>query len=125
LQPQFPDFFIGVIDWFKLKGCQAFFDEPGDHAGEMETSLMQYLYPDITKLEDAGDGNSTGFSLECMKAGFIWTPRNWSKVSTDTGIGNPRLSTPEKGKQCYEFITQLIADALVELSEVKPGDIYE
>ena len=125
LQPQFPDFFIGVIDWFKLKGCQAFFDEPGDHAGEMETSLMQFLYPDMTKLKDAGEGESTGFRLKSMKAGFIWTPRNWSKVSMDTGIGNPKMSTPEKGKQCYEFITQLIADALVELSEVNPRDIYE
>ena len=125
LQPAFPECFIGVIDWFKLAGCQAFFDEPGDHAGEMETSLMQYLYPDMVKLEEAGEGKSTGFSLGCMKAGFIWTPRNWSKVSVDTGIGNPQWSTAEKGKQCYDFITELIANALGELSEVKPGDIYE
>ena len=125
LQPQFLDMFIGVIDWFKLSECHAFFDEAGDHAGEMETSLMQYLYPNLIDLNMAGDGSSSGFALESLRSKLIWTPRNWSRVSVDTGIGNPEKSTIEKGEKCYKYICNRIAEGLVELATTDTENIYE
>ncbi len=125
LQSQFSNLFIGIIDWFRMKECLSIFDIPGDHAGEMETSLMQHLFPGEIKIQEAGKGKSNGFKLECMQSGLLWTPRNWSKVSVDTGIGNPQNATPEKGKQCYDLIVHKISEALKELSIINPGDIYK
>lgn len=125
LQPQFPDVFIGVVDWFKLSECHAYFNEAGDHAGEMETSIMQYLYPGLVDLNQAGDGASSGFALEALRSKLFWTPRNWAKVSVDTGIGNPQKATPQKGEQCFEYIINRIAEGLIELASTNPQDIYE
>ncbi|MCU4174218.1 creatininase family protein [Carboxylicivirga sp. N1Y90] len=123
-QTQFNDFFIGVIDWFKIVGCDEFFDEPGDHAGEMETSLIQYLHPDLVTVEEAGDGRSIGFKLNSLKKGVVWTPRNWAKISSDTGVGNPKMATSEKGEKCFKFLIQSIANALREIASVNPDDLY-
>jgi len=125
LQPQFPDTFIGVIDWFKLQECQAIFDEAGDHAGEMETSLMQYLYPDMVDLLDAGSGESTGFKVDALRSKLVWTPRNWTKVSVDTGIGNPDKATAEKGEKCFDYLTRIVGAALKELASTPIDDLYE
>ncbi|MCT4591412.1 MAG: creatininase family protein [Carboxylicivirga sp.] len=125
LQPKFATMFIGVMDWFRIKECYQFFDDPGDHAGEMETALMQYLYPRLIDLDSAGDGNSQPFKPQCMKSGMIWTPRNWSKVSADTGIGNPKAASAEKGKQCYQYLTERLAAGLEELAGLEPNDIYD
>jgi len=109
-----------------MKEAEAHFDNPGDHAGEMETSVMQYLYPNLVlPLEEAGDGKSAGFKLKGLKNKVAWTPRNWSKVSKDTGIGSPKLATPEKGKKCVETVTDIISEFLIELTQTDINDFYD
>ncbi|WP_215224948.1 creatininase family protein [Echinicola shivajiensis] len=126
LQPLFDDFFIGVIDWFKAMDNSQYFDEPGDHAGEMETSIMQYLFPDyVLPLNLAGNGESIGFKLKGLKDKLVWTPRNWDMVSKDTGVGNPTLASAEKGKIFLEILTDNISDFMIELNTVDPQDIYD
>lgn len=126
LQVEFPDAFFGLTEWFKMKEAEAHFDSPGDHAGELETSVIQYLFPHlILPLEEAGDGETTGFKLKGLKNKVAWTPRNWSKVSKDTGIGSPKLATPEKGKKCVEIVSDIISEFLVELAEADLNDLYE
>lgn len=125
LQPQYPEIFIGVIDWFKLPECQEFFDSPGDHAGEMETSIMQHCFPNLVlPLEEAGSGKARDFSLDGLKSKLAWTPRNWTEISEDTGVGNPSAATPEKGKKYFDFLTSKIAKFIEELCHVNPKEIY-
>jgi len=38
--------FLCAVSWYAIPGLQDTFVEPGDHAGELETSLMQHLHPD-------------------------------------------------------------------------------
>jgi creatinine amidohydrolase len=126
LQPQFPNMFIGVIDWFKIPECNDFFETPGDHAGEMETSIMQYCFPDLVlPLNEAGTGNAKGFSLEGLQSKLAWTPRNWTKITEDTGVGNPSAANSEKGELFFNYLTERIGEFLVELSAVKTDDIYK
>ncbi|GGF24539.1 creatininase family protein [Echinicola rosea] len=126
LQIQFKHCFIGVIDWFKVLNNEDYFDEPGDHAGEMETSIMQFCYPELVlPLEEAGEGKTTGFKLGGLKSKLVWTPRNWGKVSEDTGVGNPQKASSKKGERFLDVLTDRTMEFLTELDKVNPMDIYQ
>lgn len=126
LQPQFPEMFISLIEWFKIENLSGFFEDEGDHAGEMETSVMMYLFPSLVlPLEEAGEGHAKKYKLSGLRENVAWAPRHWSKVSEDTGIGNPKKATPEKGKIYLDSITEIIADYFVELNNTDINDLYE
>ena len=125
LVPQFSTMFIGVTDWYKILDNGKYFDEVGDHAGEMETSIMQYLYPELVlPIDEAGDGKANKFSIKALNNRKVWTPRNWNKVSIDTGIGNPKKATVEKGKKFVDDVTTKLAEFMVEISKTKIDDLY-
>ena len=50
LGAKFPDMFICQCNWFHCPGNEDFFEEFGDHADEMETSLLQYLTPHLVQI---------------------------------------------------------------------------
>lgn len=122
LAVSFPDFLIVVSDWFKIVPQKGYFEEPDDHAGEMETSVLMYYRPEQVDLSIAGDGKYTPFKAKSLQEGVGWTPRNWSKVSTDTGVGNPHKSSAEKGKRYADVVSDKLADMFIELCN---DDIYE
>lgn len=99
-----------------------YFENPEDHAGEIETSLMMYLKPDLVKLSDCGPGRSNGFKMSTLNRKIGWTPRDWSKETSDTGIGDPGLATVEKGRLYFEDATNLICELLREFIESRPYD---
>ena len=56
LQPR-TKVFLSSIDWYKCVDPRPFFDEPGDHAGELETSMVMHLAPSLVRpLSEAGPG---------------------------------------------------------------------
>lgn len=125
LQPVFPDMLISVVNWFKLFPNSQHFEEEGDHANEMETSVIMHYFPELVlPLEEAGDGNSKEFKLKGLRENTAWTPRNWGKVTEDTGVGNPKKATPEKGRKFIEDVTTKIADYLIELAECDLNDLF-
>ena len=121
-----PEMFITVCNWFQWKGRDDFFEHKGDHADETETSLLLYLRPDLVlPLEEAGEGKEKRHQIEALRQGWFWAERRWSQVTEDTGIGNPKASTAEKGKQFFETITGKIAAVLLELPHIDINDMYE
>ncbi len=126
LQPEFPDMFISIVEWFKLLDQSKYFEESGDHANEMETSIIMHYFPELVlPLDEAGDGKAKTFKLKSLQEKIAWTPRRWDKVSEDTGVGNPKKSTPEKGRKFLEDTTSKIADYLEELASCRLDDLYE
>lgn len=126
LVQEFPSMFIGVTDWFRILDNEKYFDEVGDHAGEMETSIMQYLYPNLVlNIEEAGQGLESESNIEALNNREVWTPRRWDKISKDTGIGNPQKATPEKGEKFIEDVTLNISEMIIELAETKIEDFYK
>jgi creatinine amidohydrolase len=99
------------------------FDTPGDHADELETSLLLHLCPDLVELKQAGPGTRNPFALKSLTQPGIWTPRPWSHSHPDTGSGDPSRATAEKGKQYFDAITTSLADTLVELASAKKGQL--
>lgn len=122
LAVDFPDFLIVASDSFKIVPNEGFFEERDDHAGEMETSVLMYYRPELVNLSVAGDGNYKPFASQALRKGTGWTPRNWAKVSQDTGIGNPHKSSAEKGKKYAEAVVCELADLFIDLVN---GEIYK
>ncbi len=116
---------IVVVNFWQVASDQMLeiFDEPGDHAGELETSLLLHLCPELVVLEQAGPGEKIPFAIrEIAETDGVWTPRPWSAVHPDTGAGNPEKSTAEKGATYFTLITDKISKLIASLSKAVPGD---
>lgn len=116
LAVDYPHFLVVVSDWFTVLPQADFFEEKDDHAGEMETSVMMHYRPHLVNLSAAGDGSYSPFKAQTLRESTGWTPRNWVKVSKDTGVGNPHKSSAEKGKKCAEAVSDKLAQLFIELS---------
>ncbi len=117
LSIDYPDFLIATSEWFTFVPAKEYFDEPGDHADELETSVMMHYHPELVDLDEAGDGKSKKFASQMLNEKVAWIPRNWLKVSEDTGIGNPKKATAEKGRKYAEVVTAKYAQLFKELTE--------
>lgn len=115
LDVDMPDMLIASSEWFKVCPAKEYFEQPSDHADELETSVMMHYHPELVNLSEAGSGDYTGFKPQTLRDGVAWMPRNWSKVSKDTGIGDPRLSNPEKGARFAAAVSTRYADLLNDL----------
>jgi creatinine amidohydrolase len=125
LQVLFPEVFLCTLNWYQVGDLHAFFDEPGDHAGEMETSNMMHIVPDLVlPLEEAGDGFARPFALRALRERWVWAQREWSQVTDDTGVGDPSRSTPEKGRRYLEMITNQIGEFLTDLAATSRDGLY-
>src|SRR5256885_4279385 len=125
LQPKL-DLFICNINWWTCLTGTDFFDEPGDHAGEMETSMMMSIAPEILRpLSDAGPGKARKFRIAGLRDGWVWAPRQWREVTDDTGTGNPAAATAEKGARFLRAVTERIGGFLVELAAADLERMYE
>jgi creatinine amidohydrolase len=124
LQPQI-DLFICTINWWTCVDASGYFTEPGDHAGEMETSIMQSLQPDLVlPLSEAGPGKARKFRVAGLRDGWVWAPRRWTQVTDDTGTGNPAAATAAKGEKFLAAVTEKIGDFLVDLAKADTKNLY-
>lgn len=115
----YPDFFIVVVNWYDFIPTTDYFEEfPDEHAGEQETSVMLYYHPEWVKLENAGEGNARLWPVNELNKKTGWAPRNWSYTTRDTGIGNPKKSTAEKGERYAKALIERIAELLIELNSL-------
>ena len=122
----FPDMLILSSEWFSVCPARDYFDQPGDHADELETSVMLHYHPELVRMDLAGNGESHPFALSSLKRKTAWLPRHWNLVTKDTGIGNPHLSTAEKGKRFAQAVAERYAQLLAELRYVtSPTDLYD
>jgi creatinine amidohydrolase len=122
---KFPKMFISFSNWPQAVDKLDYFQEDGDHADEMETSLMLYLKPELVlPKEKWGSGASKKYKIKAFSEGWVWAERKWSQISEDTGVGNPIYSTSEKGERFYKDVTQKMGNFLFELCEADINDLY-
>jgi creatinine amidohydrolase len=122
----YPDMFLCQMNWFQIMDLSAYFELPEDHAGEMETSVIMHVHPDLVlPLEEAGDGAERHFKIEALREKWAWAERQWMQVTESTGVGDPSKASPEKGARYLEDLTTKIASFLVDLAEADLDDMYE
>lgn len=126
LSVEFPSVFVCTINWWQVADANDYFDEPGDHAGELETSAMMHIAPNLVlSLEHAGNGKDKTFKIKGLKEGWVSAQRQWMQISEDTGVGNPKLATKEKGKVFLDLVIKNIAEFFEELHHVDVNNMYE
>ncbi len=126
LGAKFTSMFICQIDFFRVADPKEFFERPEDHAGEMETSVMMKIAPELVlPLEEAADGSAKTFKLTGLKEGWAWAERHWQSVTESTGVGDPALATREKGERYLDVITTKVARFYEELAAADLNALYE
>jgi creatinine amidohydrolase len=122
----FPHMLIATCNWFQSVDKGSLFENSGDHADEMETSLMMFTWPELVlPLNEAGKGASRRFSVEALNESWAWTERKWSMTTADTGIGDPRKATREKGERYFRAVTLKMADLMTGLAATDPEELYQ
>jgi creatinine amidohydrolase len=113
--------FLCVCDWFRMARdiYPGLFQEPGEHADEVETSLGLAFFPELVKPELADEGAARPSRFAAIDKGWIGITRPWHLVSKNTGLGDPRAATAEKGQKLMDVLVERLAGFLVELSQAK------
>ena len=124
LQPATPMMLV-FANWWQA-GDHAIFSEPGDHAGALETAAMLHVAPHlVAPREQWGDGHAKRSVLAGVREGWAWTPRRWTQVTADTGVGNPREATAQQGAAFIAQAVERITALCVQLATVDPDAMYE
>jgi creatinine amidohydrolase len=118
--------FLCAVSWYKVVDPRGHFRDLGDHAGELETSVMQRIAPDLVRpLAEAGDGHERKPTITAFREGWAWAPRPWTTISADTGVGDPRAATAEKGAAYLAAVIDRLGRFLIDLAAADPARLYE
>jgi creatinine amidohydrolase len=118
--------FLCVCDWFRMAADQypQIFERPGEHADEVETSLGLAFFPDLVRPELADPGAARPTRFDAINRGWVHITRPWHLATTNTGLGDPRAASAEKGQRLMEIVVERLAGFLVELSAAPVDDQF-
>ncbi|NQV15869.1 creatininase family protein [bacterium] len=123
---KYPDMLLAYTNWYTALNKSKYFEHAGDHADEMETSLLLLLRPDLVRpLSEAGSGAENKIKIKGIRDGWAWTERQWSLATEDTGVGDPRLASAEKGEAYFKDLTHKMASLFIEIAQADLSDLYE
>jgi creatinine amidohydrolase len=110
--------FLCLCDWFRMAAdvYPQIFEKPGEHADEVETSMGLAFFPELVKPELADPGAIQPTRLDAINRGLINITRPWHLATTNTGMGDPRAATADKGKRLMDVLVERIGDFLAELA---------
>jgi creatinine amidohydrolase len=118
--------FLCVCDWYRMAKdvYPGLFEQPGEHADEVETSLGLAFFPHLMHLEQADPGAARPCRLEAVNRGWVSITRPWHLVTSNTGLGDPRAASAEKGRRLMDVLTQRLGDFLVELANAEMDETF-
>ena len=107
-----------LCNWFKVAADRypTLYRDAGDHAGEMETSMILAHRPDLVAMEQADAGAMASTRFKAVNKGWVEITRPWHLLTTNSGAGDPRPARAEQGETLTEIVVDRIASFLVELS---------
>ena len=122
---EFPKMFLSACNWYQALDQKLYFENKDDHAGEMETSVIMHLKPELVRpLSEAGDGAAKKFRMTAIREGWAWAERKWLQVTKDTGVGDPRKATAEKGEKFFKAVTEKVGQFFIEVGKADRNDLY-
>jgi creatinine amidohydrolase len=118
--------FLCVCDWYRVARdlYPQLFQEPGEHADEMETSLGLAFFPELLRMELADEGAARPSRFEAINRGWVSITRPWHLVTTNTGLGNPAAATAEKGQRLVEVLVERLGRFLAELAAAPMDETF-
>jgi creatinine amidohydrolase len=120
------DVFLCVCDWYRMAAdlYPQIFEKPGEHADEVETSLGLAYFPKLMRMELADDGAARPSRFDAINRGWVSITRPWHLVSANTGLGDPRAATAQKGGRLMEELTVRLGDFLAELAQAQMDERF-
>jgi creatinine amidohydrolase len=114
-----------LVDWFRGLTADVqkdIFDDPGDHAGEMETSMGLAFFDDLVLKNPDGtlvadDGAARPSRFQAINEGWVGISRPWHLLTTNTGCGDPHPATAEKGTRLMDVMVDRLSGFLIELAK--------
>jgi len=83
--------FLCTVNWYQVVDPKLFFSDLGDHAGELETSVMLHVAPELVRpLSDAGPGRARRFTIAALREGV-------GAAAVAPGDGRHRRREPRGG----------------------------
>jgi len=107
-----------LCDWFTVgkDRYHDFFTHADDHAGEMETSLILHARPELVDLAAADPGAVAALRFEALQKGWVKMTRPWHLLTTNSGAGDPRQASADKGQRFLAFLVSCLAPFLIDLA---------
>jgi len=103
-----------VLDLFHVDVADLLDGDPeGEHGGELETSLMLYLAPELVQLDEITDFVPEPRALRRYTRGRVPKP----PARTRGGVGRPSLASAAKGADVFQRYVETVSTLLQ-----KPGD---
>jgi creatinine amidohydrolase len=117
---------IFLCNWYLMTGDiqKEILKHPDDHAGEMETSFLLRVAPQLVgKTPDgklnADDGAVAKSRFDAVNRGWVSITRPWHLLTTNSGSGYPHEATAEKGERIIAATAERLGAFLAELSASK------
>jgi creatinine amidohydrolase len=107
-----------LCNWYKVASdlYATIFQEKDDHAGEMETSMGLAHFPELVALAHADSGAVKASRFEAINRGWVEITRPWHLLTSNSGAGDPRAATAQKGETLTSIVAERIALFLKELA---------
>ncbi len=107
-----------LCNWYRMISdvYSTIFREKDDHAGEMETSLGLAHFAALVEPERADPGSVRPTRFEAVNRGWVEITRPWHLLTTNSGAGDPRAATAEKGEALTELLAERIGGFLRDLA---------
>lgn len=113
-----------LCDWYHAIGdvYDSIFEQPEDHAGEMETSFALAYFPELVNRDDTGRlqadrGETRPLRFEALREGWVTLSRPWHLLTHHSGSADPHAATADKGRQLMRVLEERLSGFLVELAE--------
>jgi creatinine amidohydrolase len=118
--------FLCLCEWYRMAAdvYPQIFEKVGEHADEMETSLGLAFFPELLKPEQADAGAIRPTRFDAINRGWITITRPWHLATTNTGMGDPRPASAEKGRKLMDVVVQRLGDFLAELATAKMDETF-
>ena len=118
--------FLCLCDWYRMAtdAYPRLFEQPGEHADEVETSLGLAFFPELVHPELADDGAARPARFDAINRGWISITRPWHLVSANTGLGNPRAASADKGRRLMDLLVERLGRFLIELAAAPVDETF-
>lgn len=107
-----------LCNWYKVAAdhYKTIFVDAGDHAGEMETSMVLALRPELVESAKADAGSMAPTRFDCVNRGWVEITRPWHLLTTNSGAGDPHPASAAKGEALAAVVVERLAAALAEIA---------
>ena len=107
-----------LCHWYKVAAdrYRDIFEDAGDHAGELETSMGLAHFPGLVAIDRADPGAVAPARFEAVNRGWVEITRPWHLLTTNTGSGDPRPASAAKGQAITEVVVERLAGFLADLA---------